>query len=383
MKKINVALLNSNYMKIGPYAKKGTEIFTYVLTNGMVKYKKKSINLTAFSSGNSQISIKKESIMFRASQNIPTIGEKHHLIFELALFSKAFSMQKKFDLFHINFGSGEFILPFAQFVKKPIVITMHGNTDEAHCQLFFSLYHNLKNIYFVPISNYQRKFLPSLNYMKTIYHGIDTKKYAFSPNGGKSMIWTGRAIPEKGVDTVLQVAKKLKKYTRIFPIIREEYLQWLHEEIIKKRDLITQIVKVYIDFNVTRSSLIAEYQTSKLFLFPLRWEEPFGLTLIESMACGTPVVAYARGSIPEIVKDGETGFIVNPSDDNIKGDFVIKKAGIEGLCEAVEKIYAMPEEQYKQMRQNCRNHVEKNFTIERMINQYEEVYNEAIIKYRK
>jgi glycosyltransferase involved in cell wall biosynthesis len=115
-------------------------------------------------------------------------------------------------------------------------------------------------------------------------------------------------------------------------------------------------------------------------LAPLTWEEPFGLTLIESMACGTPVIAFARGSVPEIIEDGKTGYIVNSSEDDKRGDFVIKKTGIEGLCEAVERIYDMSEEGYRQMRKNCRAHVENNFTVERMVDQYEALYKEILAK---
>lgn len=378
--KINVAILNSTSVRIGPYTKQGTEIFDYILINGLAKNKKNEVNVTAFCSGNSQVAVKKESVIYRPSLAHTFINKNTYIYFDIALISKAFSMQKKFDIFHTNFHIGEYILPFAQFTNKPIIITLHGNTDERYASLFFSLFKTIPHVYFVPISNYQKKFIPSLNYTKTIYHGINTNKYAFNPSGGKNIIWTGRAVPEKGLDTVLVIAKKLKKYTRIFPIIRGEYLQWLHEEIIKKRDLIVQIVRVYIDFNVTRSSLITEYQNSKLFLFPLKWEEPFGLTLIESMACGTPIVTFARGSTPEIVKDGETGFLVNPNNDDIRGNWIIKKTGIEGMCEAVERIYAMPEAEYRQMRLNCRTHVEKNFTVEHMVDQYVEVYKEILAK---
>ncbi len=122
------------------------------------------------------------------------------------------------------------------------------------------------------------------------------------------------------------------------------------------------------------------YKKAKCFLYPLMWDEPFGYIFLESMACGTPVVAFARGSVPEVVKDGETGFIVNSSPEDIRGNFVIKKTGIDGLCEAVERIYAMPEEEYRQMRGNCRGHVERNFTVERMVDEYEKVYEKILSK---
>ena len=117
---------------------------------------------------------------------------------------------------------------------------------------------------------------------------------------------------------------------------------------------------------------------AKCLLFPIKWEEPFGMVLIEAMACGTPVVAYARGSVPEIIKDGETGFIVNSSDSDIRGDWIVKKTGIAGLCEAVEKIYSMSKVEYQKMRHACRTHVEANFTVEKMADNYEKVYQKIL-----
>jgi glycosyltransferase involved in cell wall biosynthesis len=82
--------------------------------------------------------------------------------------------------------------------------------------------------------------------------------------------------------------------------------------------------------------------------------------------------------LPEVIKDGETGFVVNPSDSDIRGDFIVKKTGLEGLCEAVELLYSLPDDQYQQMRKNCRQHVEENFTVEKMVDNYEKAYREII-----
>ncbi len=380
---MKIAFVNSNIVKISNNTKKGTEIFDYILIKNLAKYaRKKNLQITAFASGNSQLPVKIESVNFYSSLEDKHIGiEGNHVLFELSLISKAFAMHKKFDLYHTNFGDGELILPFARFIKKPILVTMHGPMTYQYQKKIFALYKDVKNVYFVSISDSQRKPIPGLNYIKTIHHGIDTKKgWQFNPEGGKQIIWTGRAVPDKGLDIVLSVMKRVKKQAKVFPIIKEEYLHWLHEEIIKKRNLIYQAAKIYIDFDVNRSELNHHYQTSKLFLFPLQWEEPFGLTLIESMACGTPVVAYARGSVSEIVKDGVTGFLVNPSDTDIRGNWITKKTGIDGLCEAVERIYSMPEEEYKKMRLSCRAHVENHFTVERMVDDYIKVYEEILAR---
>ena len=103
-------------------------------------------------------------------------------------------------------------------------------------------------------------------------------------------------------------------------------------------------------------------------------EEAFGLVFAESMACGTPVVVYARGSAPEIIRDGETGFLVNPSDGDIRGDWIVKRTGFAGLCEAVDRVYAMAPQEYYRMRQACRKRAVEHFSAERMARLYLDVY---------
>lgn len=380
---MKVAIVSTNSVKIYKNIKKGTEIFVYFLIKNLVKYKK-DIKITAFASGNSKLPVKIESVNHLSSSEDKNIGLRNQGIFDLALLSKAFSQQNMFDLFHVNMGCGESTLPFVHFINKPIIITFHGPLDLPFQRKIYSLFNHLKNVFFVSISNAQRKPCPNLNYIRTIYHGVDTKhSFLFNSIGGKEIMWSGRAVPEKGLEYILTVIKKTKKKAKLFPIIKEEYFDWLQREIIKKRNIINEVVRIGISFDVSRKELNQNYQTSRLFLNPVEVEEGFGFTMVESMACGTPVVAYARGSIPEIVKDGETGFIVNSSDTDVRGNWIIKKTGIEGLCEAVERIYAMPEDEYRKMRLACRQHVEKNFTVERMVDQYEEVYKEVFDKWKK
>lgn len=372
-KKIRLGIINSNYVKIGPYTKKGTEIFSYIFTRNLAHRYSKEFTITSFCSGNSLVPTNKESIFYHASSERSYIGRMRHHLFDAALFSKAVSLQSKFDIFHLNVGVGETFLPFARFIRRPIVVTMHGPIENDYMPKFFSIFNDVKNLHHVSISNVQNKnafFLKA----RTIYHGIDTQKtFTFHPTGGKSIIWTGRAMPEKGLDEVLRISKKLKIPTKVFPIIKNEYLEWLHREVIEKRDIINQITKIRLDFNILRKKLVKEYQESKLFLFPLKWEEPFGFTVVEAMACGTPVVAYARGSMPEIIKDGETGFLVNP-DDETRGDFIIKEKGFEGMCAAVKKVYGLSENDYSTMRLKARERAEQLFNINRMVDEYVSLY---------
>lgn len=378
---MKIAVVNSNVVSISKNTRKGSEIFAYILIKNLAKYaSKKKLEITAFASGDSKLPVKIESVNNEGSYADKDIGVKNHKIYELALLSKAFAMQKKFDLYHANIGNGNIIIPFAPFVNKPIIITMHGSFLESPAyKNYFSIFKNLPNVFFVSISDAQRKPISDLNYIRTIYHGIDCKKnWKFNPKGDEYIVWAGRAVPEKGANIVLKVVRKIKKKAKLFPMIYPDCIDWLREEVIKKRQSINHHTKITIDFDLNRLDLACQFQTSKLFLNPAMWEEPFGLVMIESMACGTPVVAYARGSVPEIIKDGETGFIVNPSDDDIRGNWIVKKTGIDGLCEAAEKIYSMPDEEYYKMRLACRRDVEERFTVERMIKEYVDVYEQVV-----
>jgi glycosyltransferase involved in cell wall biosynthesis len=378
---MKIAIVCSNYYNLSEQTMKGTEIFSYTLINNLVKFsQKKGMDYTAFSSGASRLPIKIISIDNPPSSADPEIvANGKHIIFELALISKAFSMQSEFDLYHINIGDGDIAMPFSPFVQRPILITLHHIYDTDYTREYFSFYEKQKNVFFVSASNAQRSILPELNYAATIHHGIDLEEYTFHPTGGNRIVWAGRAIPEKGPEIVIDVADKTKQEAILFGIMKEEFSYWVNEHILNKILLLNKDGKVKMEFDHERLSLIPYFQKSRLLLFPVQVEEAFGLVLIEAMACGTPVVAYARGSIPEIIEDGVNGYLVNPSNDDIRGDWVIKQPGIAGLCEAVDKIFSMSKKQYEEMRKACRSRVEKSFSVQRMIADYENLY-EKIIK---
>jgi glycosyltransferase involved in cell wall biosynthesis len=374
---MKLGLIASNYLTINKKVQKGTELFTYSLIHNLVLVAdKNNIDITVFASGNSDLSVHIESIDDLPSNSYKNINKYNkHILFELALIAKALSLSDKFDLYHMNIGDGDLILPFAQFVKKPILITSHGSIDEDFTRKYFNLFARLPNLYFVSISNYQKILLPDVKFIANIYNGIDTNIFSLDPHGGNSIMWAGRAVPDKGPDIVIKIAQKLQIPANLSAIIKQEHKTWFEQSVISKI-----INSPHISLATTRGryDLIEQYQKSKLFLFPVRYEEAFGLVLIEAMSCGTPVIAYAKGAIPEVIKDGITGFIINESEKNIRGNWIIKKTGIEGLKEAIKKIYTMPEKEYLAMRKACREHVEKNFTIEKMTQNYINLYKKII-----
>jgi glycosyltransferase involved in cell wall biosynthesis len=372
---MKVAFICSNLYNIDGKNKTGTGIFSNILLNILAEHKSKNWDITVFASGASSLPFKVDSIDFQPSSYDSKIIENgKHIMFELALISKAFMDQGKYDLFHVNIGDGDLVMPFAGFVKKPILITLHNIKNEDFTRKYFSFFKKYKNVHFISVSNYQRKILPMLNYVDTIYHGIDTNQFGFDANGGKDIMWAGRLLSGKGPDVVIELAKKLKRKAKLFGVIKDGHEDWFDKNVKNKIKTEDDSSLISLRTNYERSRLVRHFQNSKLFILPTLFEEAFGFVFAEAMACGTPVVTFARGSAPEIIKDGETGFLINPSNDDIRGDWIIKKTGFAGLCEAVEKIYSLPLEEYRQMRKNCRDHAVKNFSAKKMAKSYLEIY---------
>lgn len=283
---------------------------------------------------------------------------------------------KSYDLLHIHTDLPLIELVVTEEIPIPVVFTLHTSPRKSEAtNTVISLFNSQKN-YFISISNQQRNQFPAIKFFETVYNGLDLSNFTFDSKGDEYLLFAGRMKRLKGIVETVQVALTTKHKLKITGDMSYTDKEFLTSEFIPEVEKHSDLLQ-YVGFTMKLETF---YKQGKALLFPIQWEEPFGLVMIEAMSCGTPVIGFARGSVPEIIKDGETGFIVNSSSDDIRGDFIIKKTGVDGLCEAVERIYTMSEETYMKMRKNAREHVEKNFTIEKMVDNYENSYKKILAK---
>jgi glycosyltransferase involved in cell wall biosynthesis len=280
----------------------------------------------------------------------PYLNEKVVNFYEQLFVSKIYQMAKKenFDIIHIH--PYRRCINFAPFAKIPTVITIH-DPIEGLAKHMLSFTKEIPQIFLISISNAQRKPLSNLNYAATVYNGIDIKNFKFNQKPKDYFVAAGRFVPEKGIDLAILAARKAKiKLKLAGGPAKGEYWE-------KK-------IKPFLGKNIEYVGMLDYskigdfYGKAKGLLYPHRWQEPFGLIFIEAMACGTPVIAFKRGSAPEIIKDGKTGFLVKNLDEMVR------------KIKEIEKID----------RKECRRLVEEKFTIERMVENYEKVFYQILAK---
>ncbi|PIS15540.1 hypothetical protein COT62_03130 [Candidatus Roizmanbacteria bacterium CG09_land_8_20_14_0_10_41_9] len=280
-------------------------------------------------------------------------------------------MKKKYDIVHNHYG-WRFLI-FSDFIPSKIITTHHGPLSFPYQN---AVYLDHKDQAHVSISNNQRIDLPDLNYVATIYNGIDLHLFPFVDGKitrSSPIAFLARMNHEKGALEAATVAQTTKHPIRVaakVDKIDEPYFEQFRPFIDNKL--------VFFEGEIDPVKRLNLLQNARCLLAPIKWEEPFGLMFIEAMSCGAPIITFARGSVPEIIKDGETGFIVNQSSELKRGEWITKKMGVDGLCEAVERIYSMPQDQYETMRRACRACIEKKFTVEKMGEEYEKVYSRLL-----
>jgi glycosyltransferase involved in cell wall biosynthesis len=240
----------------------------------------------------------------------------------------------------------------ARLINKPVVTTLHNNYFIPENPVFFQ--ENKQNQFFVPISDAQKREIPGLNFTRTVYNAIDIDSYPLVEEKEDFLLSLGNLWEVKGHDTAIEVAKRLGKKLIIAGKLDPKGEDFFNTKIKPQVDG----EQIIFEGQISQERKMELFGKASAFLFPIRWEEPFGLVMTEAMACGTPVIAFRHGSVPEVVKDGVTGFIVDTVDQ---------------MVEAVGKTGSIDPKA-------CRAHVEENFSPKRMAEGYAEAYEEVLAK---
>ncbi|SRR5258708_8207100 len=336
--------------RVPPKKYGGTERVIYTLTEELVKM---GHQVSLFASGDSQTSASLVSVTPRSlkqtHKNAHNADPYANNAITALHYGLAYKLQDQFDIIHDHHNY--LTLPTAQLSSTPVVLTMHGPfLEEVH-----ELYTTLTNPNIVTISQKQAQMAPNgINHAGTIYHGLNMNHYPFSQKHDGYLLFVGRITLEKGVHFAIEVARKLGLSLIIAAKLEEGF----------EADVayFKRCVKPYLTDKIRWIGETNEEERNKLmskamaFLHPVTWPEPFGLTLIESMACGTPVIAMDQGSIPEIIQNGKTGFVVQTVDE---------------MVESVKKVDTIS-------RWYCRQYALERFSGRRMAQQYVQLYSQIL-----
>ena len=316
---------------------------TYNLVEGLVA---RGHEVTLFATADSQTSARLVSICPRPLSEEPTLPARLYESLHTAL---AFEHAGEFDLIHNHLGC--FPVCYSKLIPVPLITTLHGSAAENHSRLIYSRYRDSN---YVSITNAERQLAPELNYVATVYNGIDVGSFDFNPDPGDYLLVLGRMSPDKGIHAAIAVAQRSGMRLILAGIVPPENEEYFETQVRP------HLRRGFIDFvgpadHARKSHLL---RGAYAFLHLITYHEAFGLTMVESMACGTPVIAVPMGSVPELVVNGETGFW---ADD------------VEEVCRLLPKVATLD-------RARCRQRVEEMFGVDQMVDRYVEVYEQVLRK---
>ena len=315
------------------------EQIAYNIAEGLVE---KGMEVTLFAT--------KDSITHAKLDAVITYGyeedkEQDSKVAECLHISNLAEKAGSFDIIHNHFDF--LFLTYSGLISTPVVTTIHGFSSPRIIPVF-KKYNNSRKNFYVSISNADRS--PELNYEATIYNGIDKKDFAFNESPDDYLLFFGRIHHDKGTREAIEIAKKARRKLIISGIIQDQkYFDEYVAPFINNDD----VVYAGVSGPGKRNELL---RNAYALLHPINFNEPFGLSVAEAMMCGTPVIAFNKGSMKELIEDGKTGFLVNTINEAV------------GMIINVKEI----------RRSYCRQWAESKFSKEKMVDDYLNVYKKVI-----
>jgi glycosyltransferase involved in cell wall biosynthesis len=341
---MKIAILAPPWFAVPPTGYGGIEWIVSLLADGLADA---GYDVTLFASGDSRTRAKLSAVFEKAPSELigRTFWELQHVI-------SCYARYDEFDVINDHSGPPAFAIGGA--VPTPVVHTVHGPLTGEPGALYESISRVAPQVGLISISMNQRKPKPDLNWTANVPNALELSLYPCNPHGGDYLLFIGRMSPDKGAHRAVAVAMQTGLPLKIAGKCREP----------KEKEYFGQFVEPYlgpahgIEYlgEVNHGQKVELLQDARVTLFPIEWEEPFGLVMIESMACGTPVIATRWGAVPEVIEDGRSGIIV---DDYRQ---------IAGALEEADKL--VPRE--------CRRYAEERFAPERMVADYVSAYEAAI-----
>ena len=341
---MKIAQVAPLYEAVPPKFYGGTERIVSFLTEELVR---QGHNITLFASGDSTTNAKLVACVPEALR----LKEKceDSLAPHVVELQKVIERSGEFDIIH--FHTDYLTFPFTQFLDVPHVTTLHGKLSIQELQMIYDTYPDEP---VVCISDSQREPLPQANFVGRVHHGLPVDLFKQGKGNGNYFAFLGRISPEKGCDRAIEIAIANNTPIKIAAKIDKADMEYFERKI--KPMLDHSLVDFIGEINEDQKQ---EFLGNAMaLLFPIDWPEPFGLVMIESMACGTPVLAWNCGSVPEIIDEGRTGFIVD---------------SIPQAIEAAKKISSLDRSMVRQ----C---FEQRFTVKRMAEQYLSLYQKLIVQ---
>lgn len=352
---LRIAILAPTHGPINQSPGGGVETFVYQLATGLTS---RGHKVTLYTSSSSDCPVEKYSLSPLSGLESGLQSERL-VIFEIGnsikMIDHLTANRQNYDVIHNNQNN---VYTLAHLMGlSGIITTLHVSPNSPNLAAAIAARPRITDLPYIAITDWQSEAICQLYgkiAIKRVHNGVDINAYLPGNASGNYIAWLGRLVPEKGPLEAIDICRTANVELRLGgSSIDPSYADRVKEHI--------QSAGGHFLGQLDTLGKNRLFGQARALLFPISWDEPFGLVMIEAMACGTPVIAYNRGAVAEIVEDGVTGILCPPGDT-------------KAMVAAVRRIMSLPEKEYQRIRQACRQRVEKLFSLDKMLDRYEEIY---------